>query len=379
VPLEVLATFNRVKALTENMDDLKEALKDSELLNVTEEGISRKVPFVPSDQAEHDKKTCQVNGFPLECTLDELLAFFNTIAKPVLVRQKRLNGQFSGTAWVEFESVEKMEEIIAQEIKYQEFPLQFVKKADVIKNIEEKKAAKKEKKKIEVDYLSGCLVAVQSDAVLPEFAEEKLREIMQGFSSVKELKMAEEENAFIVQFEDAIAASVVEQLNEQKENNTVEGVNFTVSVVSGDKEKAFYKASAPEAYEDSKESELPFEISKGCFLKFTFEQVPELDFKALTTFFKEKSADCKNVQFPLSEESPLVGLVRFGSTVPEDIINSLKETCPQEGAKWEICVLEGEEEEAQIKALQERLKQGANKRKGGHRGRGRGRGKRRRF
>lgn len=90
VDLSVLTTFNRLKQLSTDYEEICEAVKDSELVQVSEDKtkIKRKVPLPVED--EPADRTVYVKGkFPEDSELDVLIAFFREYFPVNLVQMRR--------------------------------------------------------------------------------------------------------------------------------------------------------------------------------------------------------------------------------------------------------------------------------------------------
>jgi hypothetical protein len=151
VTLELLLSFNRMRQLAKNPEDIIDAIPLLKTLEVDDvekpTKFKRKQKFVELSQELIDAKTLVYSGFPKHSQLDELLEFFSD--KNVLqVRMQKRQRAFNGECLVEFNTVED----IVKELEYNNESLVAMSFADWVKNgksskISAEKKDKKDKKK----------------------------------------------------------------------------------------------------------------------------------------------------------------------------------------------------------------------------------------
>lgn len=151
VPLDIMLKFNRLKSLTEDKAVVADALKASDVLEVSEDGdsIRRKEPLpatlVPG---AFDSATIYAKGFPDNAELEDIEeAFepFGAVGRVTMRRTKGRNGTFKGSVFVTFDSEESAAKAIAGGIKFMGRPLSKVMlKADYIKLKTAERAAAEE-------------------------------------------------------------------------------------------------------------------------------------------------------------------------------------------------------------------------------------------
>lgn len=117
VPISVLLTFNKLKSITTDEKLIRDALIDSTEVVVDEEKsrIRRSKPLPEEDISK--LKTLYVKGYPVDdtdLTIDSISEQFSVYGKVVMVRLRRdhTTKLFKGSAFVEFETVESMENAI---------------------------------------------------------------------------------------------------------------------------------------------------------------------------------------------------------------------------------------------------------------------------
>ncbi|ORD95037.1 LA [Enterospora canceri] len=110
VDINVLLTFNRLKQMNATVEGVKEAVKNSP--NIKIEGDSLIKTDIESlktykNESVNDK-TVAMLGFDTEMNLDDIDAFLRSKCNPSrILMRRRKNKAFSGTCFVEFETVEE--------------------------------------------------------------------------------------------------------------------------------------------------------------------------------------------------------------------------------------------------------------------------------
>eukprot|EP01138_Halocafeteria_seosinensis_P000703 gb/GECG01000719.1/.p1 GENE.gb/GECG01000719.1/~~gb/GECG01000719.1/.p1 ORF type:complete len:222 (+),score=34.08 gb/GECG01000719.1/:1-666(+) len=108
VDLSILVTFNRLKELSTDYEEICNAVKDSEVVQVSADKtkIRRKTPLPAND--DPSTRTVYVKGrFPQDSELDALIAFFRQYFPVKIVHMRRTRNKeklFKGSVFVEFEN-----------------------------------------------------------------------------------------------------------------------------------------------------------------------------------------------------------------------------------------------------------------------------------
>ena len=111
VGLPVLLTFNKLKALTKDAKEVAEALKDSDLVEVSESGDKiRRSADLPADDTSKER-TLYVKGYPVDdadVTIESISDAFKGYGKVLMVRLRKdpRTKAFKGSAFVEFDKPE---------------------------------------------------------------------------------------------------------------------------------------------------------------------------------------------------------------------------------------------------------------------------------
>ena len=108
VGLDVLFTFNKLKALTTDAKEVSDALKDSDLVEVSKDGDKiRRSADLPADDTSKER-TLYVKGYPLDdadVTIESVGDAFKEYGKVLMVRLRKdsRTKKFKGSAFVEFD------------------------------------------------------------------------------------------------------------------------------------------------------------------------------------------------------------------------------------------------------------------------------------
>lgn len=186
VDLSVLASFSRMKVLSEDVSVIAEALeKSAELLELNEEktAVRRKTELPESHETL--VSSVYVKGFSKETTLDQLESFFAGVSEKVqAIRMRRFpdTKDFKGSVFVEVGSAEEANRVAALQLTFQDAPLTIMtkvkyfegKNAERLEKKNDGKAAEKEEKPFE--YTKGCLLYI--DAVPEEITHNQIKEVL---------------------------------------------------------------------------------------------------------------------------------------------------------------------------------------------------------
>eukprot|EP00741_Cyanophora_paradoxa_P023520 tig00021589_g22722.t1 len=114
IPVETIASFNRMKVLTADLDFIKEVLKESDQLVLSPDASKLKRAFPIPDEDTSNPRSIYVKGLAAETTIDDVQSMFDPIAKVLRVRLRRdLNSRkFKGSVFVEFGSAEEAKKAV---------------------------------------------------------------------------------------------------------------------------------------------------------------------------------------------------------------------------------------------------------------------------
>eukprot|EP00727_Mastigamoeba_balamuthi_P007015 m51a1_g2934 putative lupus la protein (417) ;mRNA; f:583815-585540 len=125
VAVSVVASFNRVKGLTTDLEIVKEALRTSDSVEIEGERIRRRAPLSAADQAVIDSRTIYAKGWPKEPepTIEGVTQWWSKFGRVLSVRLRRYTGSFKkggvahgfkGTLLVEFETPKLAKSVLEQ-------------------------------------------------------------------------------------------------------------------------------------------------------------------------------------------------------------------------------------------------------------------------
>ena len=118
VPISVLLTFNRLKALTTNVSLIVDAMKHSEVVDISDDGLKlKRNAELPADDNSM-LKTLYVKGYPTDdpdVTIESVTAQFSAYGKVNLVhlRKIKLNKSFKGSCFIEYDQESSVADAVA--------------------------------------------------------------------------------------------------------------------------------------------------------------------------------------------------------------------------------------------------------------------------
>lgn len=154
ISLATLLKFNRLQKLTKEATVIAEALKNSELLEISEDktkirrSLSR--PIRNLTKEELSTKTVYAKGFPLDATLDDVKEFFKTFGDTDNIQMRKdFKKNFKGSCFVVFRTDEDAKKFTeAPDIKYKDTEMLRLFKDDYFKSkIASRKQKSEEKSK----------------------------------------------------------------------------------------------------------------------------------------------------------------------------------------------------------------------------------------
>ncbi|KAF2076468.1 hypothetical protein CYY_002208 [Polysphondylium violaceum] len=113
ISIDTIASFNRMKELSTDLQLITDILKKSSRLVVDQDGkmIKRKDPLPENIESE---KTLYSKGWPLDTTIEKVEQFFSQFGKVLSVRlRKKQDKSFKGSLHVDFETEDIVTKIIA--------------------------------------------------------------------------------------------------------------------------------------------------------------------------------------------------------------------------------------------------------------------------
>ncbi|KAI5170074.1 lupus La protein [Pancytospora epiphaga] len=121
VPITVLLTFERMKKLGTDVDEIKTALEGSDIVEVVGDSLKK---IETQDYLEYrsdkelDKKFVHMEGFDKNATLDDLKELLGKYGAPVKILMRRFKDKsFTGSCFVEYLTVEEAKEALSLKIE----------------------------------------------------------------------------------------------------------------------------------------------------------------------------------------------------------------------------------------------------------------------
>ncbi|XP_067933777.1 la protein homolog [Watersipora subatra] len=224
VPLTVLLTFNRLKALSDDSLIIMTALKKSttDLLELKADNSAiRRHPTRPLPSADNQqdlhKRILYVKGFPTELQLDDLIEYFDKYGGESVALRRDAKRLFKGSVFIRFKTEEQAKLFLEpEEMKYKDTPLlkrmykndyfkmkqqaKFGVKREEVKKTEEmkKKKEQEEKEEFEARIVRGALLKVAGLAT--DCPLEKLKEFFGEFGKVAWVDYNKGEDHAIIRF-----------------------------------------------------------------------------------------------------------------------------------------------------------------------------------
>ncbi|BFU25397.1 La ribonucleoprotein, putative [Entamoeba histolytica HM-1:IMSS-B] len=159
VTIDTLMGFVKVKELTENKEEIINALSKSSFLELSEDkqSVKRKTPL-PTEE-EINKRSLFIKGFGKDATRQEIIDALNKFAQVECIRMnygRNKEGQFYlGNAFVEFVSEAEKDKFINSKPTFKENPLEFRPRAE---KIAQKQKNKKTSQKVEYKIIVSVKV-----------------------------------------------------------------------------------------------------------------------------------------------------------------------------------------------------------------------------
>eukprot|EP01104_Vermistella_antarctica_P001211 TRINITY_DN11270_c0_g1_i1.p1 TRINITY_DN11270_c0_g1~~TRINITY_DN11270_c0_g1_i1.p1 ORF type:complete len:389 (-),score=151.57 TRINITY_DN11270_c0_g1_i1:78-1244(-) len=156
VAITVLTTFNRLKVLSEDIPTIASALKDSEVVEVSEDGtkVRRKGEVTELSKEEGLSRSIYMKGFKPatnDCTIEHVKELLAGNGEVVSVRLRRIkkNRIFKGSCFVEFKTAEEATAATKLSITspFSRGPLRIIMKEEYIKE----KDAEWDEKKVKIE------------------------------------------------------------------------------------------------------------------------------------------------------------------------------------------------------------------------------------
>ncbi|XP_048576497.1 lupus La protein homolog isoform X1 [Nematostella vectensis] len=277
VTFECLATFNRLKSMSDDVNFLAKTMKksSSDLIEVSEDLTkvrrtkSKPVEELTTEARQKAKaKTVYVKGFPKEATLDELQEYFEGKGKIVFIMMRKTleSKEFKGSVFIEFATLPEAKAFVEEkDTKYQDNVLikkfkddyYSVKNADKKKRLEEEQKARKEEiaaqvkseeklaeEEEEFKYEKGAVLHFTD--VGEQTSREDLKELFGEHEDIAWVNFSRGDTEGHIRFLKEGGAQRAMDALKKDDKILIRNKQAIVRVLEGDEEKEFYRKDREE-------------------------------------------------------------------------------------------------------------------------------------
>ncbi|XP_037268618.2 la protein homolog [Rhipicephalus microplus] len=255
VDIDVLLTFKKLRSLTENKEDIADAILNSasSLLEVHKDGTlvrrCREHPL-PTNSEEvwkkTDERTVFVKGFPLTISIDELLEFFGQFGQCIDVYMRRRKKKFIGSVFATFATKDEADAFLARDsVKFEEQKLMRAPKQThhALRLLEDAKFEALAVCSKELKFVPGCLMRVTGIDKATKW--KTLKEALTPYAEVAFVDYCRSEGEAVLRFvEKGSARAVLAKLEEQGERLSIDGQSVTANALEGGEEVEYWKKLA---------------------------------------------------------------------------------------------------------------------------------------
>lgn len=252
VPISLLLTFKRLQAMSPTVEDVKEAIKDSTVVELDADSL-RKIKTQEFLDYLNDKdisnRVLHMKGFSTTWSLDDLKDLLEEHCKPAKITLRRTQlGEFTGSCFVEFKTKEEAEEALnlkieisaekieedAKKQKVEPTFVEIVSKSTYLaskKNEKEKEKETKFSEKVKESFIQKLYKYECSDELDIKAIKEKLSNcaFVDASKNVIRLKFVEEwtEKEFTVQKDDKEKVTIkLSKLSDDDAKEYVKGITI---------------------------------------------------------------------------------------------------------------------------------------------------------
>lgn len=281
VPIAVLLTFNKLKSLSTDVALIALALKGSDTVTVSEDGLNIKRSLELPESDVSKARTLYVKGYATHdatITIETIAEQFSTYGKVLMVRVRRGEDKgFKGSCFIEFDTEDAVKAAVTASYKDGEMILSHKEKlfevimplANWLENRANKRVkhqkkkegegkddeenegeqgpskkrkiegdVKEEKVEIKIEYTAGLILQIKD--IPAETTMFQLKDLLKTIGDIKYVELKEGETEAIVRVADLSTAESVMQAIEKGLPVVEGGANLTGSVMIGDEELAYY-------------------------------------------------------------------------------------------------------------------------------------------
>jgi lupus La protein len=228
ISLAIICSFSRMRTLTEDVAAVAEALKASELVEVSESGIEvRRKPSVPVEAVDCMQKGIFVRGFPVDATLEDLESFFaqGTVVPAEEVAAIRMRRQaesktFKGSVFLVLKTEAAVEKAV--ELKTAVYTDEKASELSILSMIDfmaeqNEKALKRKQSNPEpemaaepmsLEQIKEMIVAV--DGCASDLDHKTLRTALAALGPIAFVEAVNGEGVSVARFKEPVAAKIIE-------------------------------------------------------------------------------------------------------------------------------------------------------------------------
>lgn len=255
IPISVLMTFKRLQTLEPTIDQIREAIKGSTIIEMKDESL-RKIQTEEFQEYLNDKEISKrvvyMKGFDLKADLDDIKEYLAKFCKPTRITMRRSEArEFKGSCFVEFATIAE-----AEEAKNLQIPIQkktdetSTTEKDTVEEAESSKRVKIEESYIEImmkdDYFLNKKKgkgdkkdAAFSDRVKASFLPKLYKYEGGADLDIKDIKQAIPNSAFVDVSKKVIRMKFVEEWMEK--DFTIKDENVVVKKMEEEEGKDYLK------------------------------------------------------------------------------------------------------------------------------------------
>lgn len=253
VPLDVVASFTRMKALTEDLHVIKAALAQaSQVVELNEDKTCVRRPTPIPESKDVIPRSLYVKGFPTLVTLDQLQGFFAQHSQDVVairMRYHKPTKTFKGSVFVEFNTEEAAQAFLPMDLSYEGQKLIIKTKMNYLSEKCEELAGRK-KKDNKSEYKSETLASrttaehyvkaleLSTDAKV-DF--NKLKQVLESTFPVAYVDSEYENGALWIRFKEPVARSFIETFSSEKPLQVEDQCFTSFEVPSAEEYQAYCK------------------------------------------------------------------------------------------------------------------------------------------
>jgi len=262
VSISIIATFTRMKKISEDVELIKEAVKESTILEVSSDGqnVRRTAPLPETDTSI--ARTIYAKGFPeAGYTIEDVESVFGKFGKVLSVRIRKMkDGKQKPSAFIEYATPEDATAAAAATSQFAGQDLTVLKKSDYTEkkkqerkekegktkrkaedsestNNNNEKKQKKEEKEVKEARISASIIKLES--LGKEATRELVKEIFEPFGTVEYVDLRSgDEVGYVRMGSTDLANAAIEALT--KENKEIAGGKTKYTLLPADEEKKYW-------------------------------------------------------------------------------------------------------------------------------------------